>query len=51
VLFELALAFPQPRVAPLAPVPHDVLSVQLKRHLLRFPALGLGVLTILGLVP
>jgi hypothetical protein len=42
MLLELALALPQPRIAPLPPVPHDLTGVELERHLIARLALWLA---------
>jgi hypothetical protein len=41
VLLELALALPQPRIAPLTSAPNDLVRVELKRHPIQ--SLGLGL--------
>src|SRR3954451_7916575 len=42
MLLELALALPQPRIAPLAPAPDDLVRVELKRHLIGRVGRGLA---------
>jgi hypothetical protein len=42
VLLELALALPQPAIAPLSPAPHDLVGVELKRRLVGPVCLGLA---------
>jgi hypothetical protein len=42
VLLELALALPQPRIAPLSSAPDDLVHVELKRHLGGYIRVGLA---------